>query len=90
MGSELAKTRPCIVVSPDEMNRHLKTVIVAPITSALKGWPSRVPCVFRRRRGEVALDQIRAIAHSRIVKHLGTMDGPTSLLIRNTLIQMFS
>ncbi len=89
-GSEIRKTRPCLVVSPDEMNRHLRTVIVAPMTSAGRGYPSRVPCRFQRKRGEVVLDQIRTVDRSRIVKRLGALDAPTSKRVLALLAEMFA
>jgi mRNA interferase MazF len=61
IGSEISKTRPCVVISPDEMNRHIGTVIVAPLTSARKRYPTRVPCRFAGKQGEVVLDQIHRL-----------------------------
>lgn len=89
-GSEIRKTRPCLVLSPDEMNRHLRTVIVAPMTTAGRGYPSRVPCRFQRKRGEVVLDQIRTVDKSRIVKRLGALDAPTSARVLALLAEMFA
>lgn len=89
-GSEIRKTRPCLIVSPDEMNRHLRTVIVAPMTTAGRGYPSRVPCRFRRKKGEVVLDQIRTVDRSRIVKRLGALDAPTSQRVLALLAEMFA
>ena len=70
-GSEIQKTRPCVVVSPDEMNRHLGTIIIAPMTSAVRQYPTRVPIVHAGKPGEVVLDQLRAVDRSRLVRKLG-------------------
>ena len=59
VGSEIQKTRPCLIISPDEMNRYIRTVIVAPMTSAAKDYPTRVNCKFKRKKGQIVLDQIR-------------------------------
>src|SRR3954464_4931003 len=76
-GSEIRKTRPCVVVSPDELNAHLRTVIVAPLTSAGKPYPFRVACRFENRSGYVVLDQIRTIDRERLVRRLGRLAPPT-------------
>jgi len=89
-GGEIKKTRPCVVVSPDEMNRHLRTVIVAPMTTVGRGYPSRVPCRFRGKAGEVVLDQIRTVDKSRLVKRLGAVDAATSRRILALLGEMFA
>jgi mRNA interferase MazF len=90
VGSEIRKTRPCVVISTDEMNRHLKTVIVAPMTTAKKGYPTRVACRFARVGGEVALDQMRAVDQSRLIKRLGRLDDATSDGVVRVLVKMFS
>lgn len=89
-GSEIKKNRPCIVVSPDEMNRHLATVIVAPMTSTIKGYPTRIPITTGRKAGEVALDQIRTVDKSRLTKHMGTVDTATAQKICILLGEMFA
>lgn len=73
VGHEVRKTRPCVVVSPDEMNRHLGTVIVAPMTTKGRDYPTRVTCTFRGKTGKVVLDQIRAVDKTRLVKRLGVL-----------------
>jgi mRNA interferase MazF len=90
LGSEIQKTRPCLVVSPDELNEHLRTVIVAPMTTAGRAYPWRVPCRFRRRSGFVALDQLRTVDAERLVRRLGRLEpqGMTSVLQR--LQEMFA
>jgi mRNA interferase MazF len=89
-GSELRKTRPCLVVSPDEMNSWLRTVIIAPMTTVGRAWPSRVPVVFDGRRGEIALDQIRAVDKERLTKRLGFVAGDTQRAVSDTLVEMFT
>ncbi|MEC9347651.1 MAG: type II toxin-antitoxin system PemK/MazF family toxin [Pseudomonadota bacterium] len=88
-GSEIAKTRPCVVISPDEMNRHLRTVIVAPMTSTVKDYPSRVDVTFRRRKGQVALDQIRTVDRSRLTDRMGQIPEQPARRIADTLVRMF-
>ncbi len=70
-GSEIRKTRPCLVISPDEMNHHIKTVIVAPMTTRGKSYPTRVFCYFQGKQGQVVCDQIRTVDKSRLVRRLG-------------------
>jgi len=74
VGSEIQKTRPCLIISPDEMNRHIKTVIMAPMTSADKDYPTRVRCKFKKKKGQIVLDQIRTLDKSRLIKKLGTIE----------------
>ncbi|MCK5879644.1 MAG: type II toxin-antitoxin system PemK/MazF family toxin [Holophagae bacterium] len=90
IGSEIMKTRPCMVISPDEMNRHLNTVIVAPMTTAGKDYPTRVPCTFRKKKGRIVLDQLRTIDKARIIKKLGDIDDVTSEKTISTLQRMFA
>jgi mRNA interferase MazF len=75
-GSEIRKTRPCLVISPDEMNRHLRTVIVAPVTTQRRPYPSRVDMSFAGTDGRVVPDQIRTVDRSRLARRLGTPDEP--------------
>ena len=89
-GSEIRKTRPCLVISPDEMNRHIRTVIVAPMTSTRKGYPTRVNCTFEGVEGQVALDQIRTVDQSRLTKRLGRIDDATCDDVLATLQEMFA
>jgi mRNA interferase MazF len=87
-GSEIAKTRPCTIVSPDSMNQALRTVIVAPLTTTKKEWPSRVACVFGRTEGEIALDQIRAVDKTRLARRLGAVQKGTARAVCATLVEM--
>ncbi len=89
-GAETAKTRPCVVVSPDELNRAIATILIAPMTTVCRGWPTRVEINFRGKNGEIALDQIRAVDKSRIVKRLGKLDSQTASAILDTLGELFA
>jgi mRNA interferase MazF len=89
-GAETAKTRPCVVVSPDELNRALATVIIAPITTVRRGWPTRVLVTFRGKTGEIALDQIRTVDKTRLVKRLGDLDSDTADAALDTLGELFA
>lgn len=82
VGSEIKKTRPCVIISPNELNRHLATVIVAPMTTKGRTYPTRVPCVFEGKAGEIVLDQLRTVDRTRLVKRLGRID----LSVRNTVL----
>lgn len=90
VGAEIRKTRPCLVVSPDEMNRHISTVIVAPMTTKGRDYPSRVPCVFQGKDGQVVLDQLRTVDRARLVSRLGRIDEPTQAAVLRVLAQMFA
>jgi mRNA interferase MazF len=90
VGSEIQKTRPCLVISPDEMNRHIRTVIIALMTTADKDYPTRVSCTFKNKKGQIVLDQIRTIDKTRLVKKLGTIDPETQLKVITTLQRLFS
>lgn len=90
VGSEVKKSRPCVVISPDEMNHHLATVIIAPMTTQSHPYPTRVPIQFAHKEGWVMLDQVRAVDKRRLVKRLGALDVPTissvKLVIREMLV----
>jgi len=89
IGSEIQKTRPCVVISPDEMNRHIATVIIAPMTSKKRAYPTRVACQFQGKAGEVVLDQIRTVDKSRLVHKLGRLSKSTQTAVLDTLVDMF-
>ncbi len=89
-GSEIAKTRPCVVVSPDVANRQLRTVLVAPLTSTVRHLPIRVATIFDGQPGEMAFDQLRAVDRSRLRRCLGTLDHSTALAACLTLQQLFA
>jgi mRNA interferase MazF len=90
MGSEIKKTRPCVVISPDEMNRHIQTVIVAPLTSKGNEYPSRIQLTFHGRKGQVVLDQIRTVDKVRLVKRLGSLSDVVAKSISRLLVEMFT
>jgi mRNA interferase MazF len=89
VGSEIRKTRPCLVVSPDDLNHFVRTVIVAPLTTEGRPYPTRVPCRFRGKAGQVVLDQIRTVDQVRLVKKLGQIDAKTSAAVLSVLREMF-
>lgn len=89
-GSEIKKTRPCIVVSPDELNLHLQTVIVAPLTSVGRAYPFRVPTRFEGKSGFVVLDQLRTVDRERLAKRLGRLSAPTLEKVLSLLQEMFA
>jgi mRNA interferase MazF len=89
LGREIRKTRPCVVVSPDELNAHLGTLIVAPLTSTERAWPFRVRCRFQGKTGEVVLDQLRAVDRARLVRRLGRLGTSTMTRILAVLREMF-
>ena len=90
VGSEIQKTRPCVIISPDEMNRHIHTVIVAPMTTAGKEYPTRITCEFKEKKGHVVLDQIRTIDKKRLIKNLGALDSETQLKVISVLQRLFA
>ena len=90
VGSEIAKTRPCVVVSPDVANQLRRTVLVAPLTYTQKRYPTRVDCQFQQQPGQVALDQIRAVDTVRLVKRLGQMEEATGRAVCAVLGEMFA
>lgn len=89
VGSEIKKTRPCLVISPDEMNRWIKTVIVAPMTTKGQPYPTREHCEFQGKEGQVVLDQIRTVDKARLVQKLGRIDKSTQRDVLVTLAEMF-
>jgi mRNA interferase MazF len=90
VGSEIKKTRPCLVISPDEMNRWIRTVIVAPMTTKGQSYPTRVPCEFRRKEGQIVLDQIRTVDKARFVRKLGRISKSTQREVLVILAEMFA
>lgn len=90
LGSEIKKTRPCLIVSPDELNHYLRTVIVAPMTTGGQSYPWRVACRFKGRDGFVALDQLRTVDSERLVKRLGRLPASTATEVLDTLQEMFA
>lgn len=90
VGSEIRKKRPCVVVSPDEMNRHIRTVIVAPMTTKGRDYPTRVKCRFGGKDAQVVLDQLRTVDKERLVQRLGEIDGRTGRAALSVLAEMFA
>ena len=90
VGSEIQKIRPCLIVSPDEMNRHIRTVIVAPMTTAGKDYPTRVSCTFKKKKGRIVLDRIRTLDKTRLIKNIGTLDSETQLKVISILQRLFA
>jgi mRNA interferase MazF len=90
VGSEVRKTRPCLVISPDEMNQHIRTLIVAPMTTKGRSYPTRVSCRFEQKPGQVVLDQIRTVDKERLVRRLGRIDKRTRTRVLETLAEMFA
>ncbi len=89
VGSEIKKTRPCVIISPDEMNRYIRTVIIAPMTSKGNDYPSRVTLTFQNKKGQVVLDQIRTVDKTRLVKKLGSLTESTAKTVSTRLLEMF-
>ena len=90
VGSEIRKTRPCLVISPDEMNRHLATVMVAPMTTAARAYPTRIRCRFQAKQGQVALDQLRTVDKTRLVRRLGRLGKAPQQAVLAALQEMFA
>ena len=90
IGSEIQKIRPALVISPDEMNKYLSTVIISPITSSIRDYPSRVFCNVKNKQGQIAIDQIKAIDKSRISGYIDVLDKKTQVLVIDCLLQIFS
>lgn len=90
IGSEIKKTRPCAIVSPDETNHYLNTVIIAPMTTKGRASPTRIACRFQGKAGQVVLDQIRTVDKARLVKKAGRLDAKTQSEVLNVLLEMVS
>ena len=90
LGSEIQKTRPCLVISPDEMNNSIATVIIAPLTTKGRDYPTRVNCQFEGKDGQIVLDQIRTVDKSRLVKKLGKIGVNTQNEVLAALMEMFA
>lgn len=90
LGSEIKKIRPCLIVSPDESNRHLATVIVAPMTTKGRDYPTRVTCRFQGKQGQIVLDQLRTVDKVRLVKRLGRIGSSVQSAVLAALAEMFA
>jgi len=90
IGSEIRKARPCLIISPNEMNNFITTVIIAPMTTKGRDYPTRVPCTFKRKSGQIVLDQIRTVDKIRLIKKLGSIDVDSQEKVFSTLAEMFA
>ena len=90
VGSEIQKTRPCVIISPDEMNQYIATVIVAPMTTKGQPYPTRIACQFQGKDGQIVLDQIRTVDKTRLVKKLGQINTNEQKAVLDTLAEMFA
>jgi len=90
IGNEIQKTRPCVVISPDEMNRYISTVIIAPMTTRGRVYPTRVICQFQEKAGQIVIDQIRTVDKTRLVKRLGQISQDEQKLVLGILAEMFA
>lgn len=90
VGTEIQKTRPCLVISPDELNNYIQTVILAPMTTKSRAYPSRVACRFEDKDAQIVLDQIRTVDKRRLIKHLGQIDLQTQRAVLDVLAELFA
>ena len=90
MGAEIQKTRPCLIISPDDMNQYLATAIVAPMTTKGKNYPTRITCRFQGKQGQIVLDQIRTVDQTRLIKHLGRISPTTQKAVLAVLADLFA
>jgi mRNA interferase MazF len=90
IGSEIKKTRPCLIISPNEINHHIATVIVAPMTTKGQTYPTRVTCQFQGQNGQIVLDQIRTVDKTRLVKLLGQITTEEQKTVLDILAEMFA
>ena len=90
LGNEMKKTRPCVIVSPDELNRYIGTVIIAPMTTKSRDYPTRVNCSFQKKHGQIVLDQLRTVDKVRLVKRLGKIGPKFQEAVLATLAEMFA
>ena len=89
VGKEIKKTRPALIISPDEMNNNISTIIIAPMTTKGRSYPSRVSCKFQGKDGQIILDQIRTVDKVRLIKKLGRIDKNTGNIVLSVLQEMF-
>ncbi len=88
IGFEIQKTRPCLVISPDEMNRNIQTIIIAPMTTKSHGYPTRVKITFKKKTGWIVLDQIRTVDSKRLVRRLGRVTDDTITKVKTVIKEM--
>jgi mRNA interferase MazF len=90
VGDEIQKTRPCLVISPNEMNRYISTVMIAPMTTKGRVYPTRVTCRFQAKEGQIVLDQIRTVDKTRLIKRLGQLEQVEQQEVLAVLAEMFA
>lgn len=90
VGGEMRKARPCVIVSPDEMNRHVRTVVVAPMTTAGRPYPSRVRLRFAGKDGQIVIDQLRTVDKARLVRRLGALEARDAVAVLDVLREFFA
>jgi len=90
VGRKIQKTHPCLIISPDEMNAHIATVIIAPMTTKGRDYPTRVPCQFEGKSGQVVLDQLRTVDKTRLMKRLGQLDAAAADAVLDVLSELFA
>ncbi len=90
IGNEIKKTRPCLIISPNEMNRYIGTIIVAPMTTKGRNYPTRIQCSFQDKKGQIVLDQIRTVDKKRLIKKLGTINSKAQNSVLKTLQELFA
>jgi mRNA interferase MazF len=90
IGQEIQKTGPCVVISPDEMNRHIGTAIVAPMTAKGRAYPTRIKCQFQGKEGQIVLDQVRTVDKTRLIKKLGQVSTSEQEVLLNALAELFA
>ncbi len=90
LGSEIKKARPCLVVSPDEANKYLSTIVAVPLTSTLHSYPTRINCLFKKKQGQIALDQVRSLDKIRLIKRMGVIDEITCRKVCEVLTEYFA
>ncbi len=90
IGSEIKKTRPCVIISPNEMNKHISTLIIAPLTSTKRNYPTRINCKVQGKAGQIVLDQIRTVDKKRLIKKIDTLNKNTRIKLHKVLSEMFA
>ncbi len=90
VGSEIHKTRPCVIVSPDEANKFLDTIVALPLTSTIRFYPTRIDCKFKNKKGQIAVDQVRSLDKARLIKKLGLVDEPTCRKVCEVIAEYFA
>jgi len=90
IGSEIKKTRPCVIISPNEMNRNISTIIIAPLTSTQRNYPTRINCQVQGKDGQIVLDQIRTVDKQRLITKIDFLNRKTQIKLHKVLTEMFA